>query len=491
MRQSTKNTLYDLVRYVPSAVIPTSLGFIAVAVYTRILSPEEYGLYTLVFTTVLFTHTLAFSWLNQSTIRYYERFRIKDIQAFYSTGLFGFCINAIAITIIWFSILFLLYKYSEHRIWELLFYGPLVMMFYSGSNFMIAYLRAMRESLRYSIQTSINAVLKLLCSVAFIVCLDIGAEAVLLGIAIAGASIFISECIRLWKKWVPQIRNFSSDIFRSFAHYGLPLVGLALANVILSSSDRYLIGYFLDSVHVGIYSAGYKITETGVMLFVSFLMLASFPALIETYERGGEKEVKLLMYDLLSIFLILLLPVFAGISVLSKDIVKAVLGVSYYKAHVIVPWTAAGVFFMGLCTYYNKSFELKEKTIILLAIFAAASLLNILLNMVLIPWLGILGAAISTFFSYFGSFILSVSIGSKYVMWSFPMKTGFKALIGSSIMSLVIILLPDLRLNWASLLYKVMFGVMVYFTVIFLMDKKMLRYVVTLFQSNIKLSRKS
>ena len=488
MQQATRNTLGDLFGYIPSAIVPTALGFVAVAVYTRILPPEEYGLYTLVFTTVLFTHTFAFSWLNQATIRYYKRYGSTNIQTFFSTGLFGFLTIALVVLIVWYAMLSAGYLFRGLRLWKLLLFGPLVVLFYSGGNFILAYLRASRQSIRYSLLTSLNALLKLLSSLALIYYLGFDAEAILLGIAFGGACIFIPECIRLSKNWKPKIRKFDYDILRSSVKYGFPLVGLAVANVILSSSDRYLIEYFLDSTQVGIYSAGYRITQTGVMLFVTFLMLASFPALIETFERSGEKKAQLLMYDLLSIFFVLLLPVFAGISVLSKDIVNTVLGVSYYKAYVIVPWTAAGVFFMGLCMYYNKSFELKEKTSLLLVIFGAASLLNIVLNIVLIPWLGILGATISTFISYLVCFLLSLSIGSNFIVWLFPWKTSVKALLGSSIMALVLIILPDLRPDWLSLLYKISIGFMVYVTIILLFDRMLFEAVISLFRNRLKIS---
>ena len=90
MRESTRDTLADLGRYTPTLIIPPLMGIVAVAVYTRILDPVEYGYYTLVFTTAVFVQTVAFGWLNQSSLRYYQRYKNAEKESYFSTCLLGF-----------------------------------------------------------------------------------------------------------------------------------------------------------------------------------------------------------------------------------------------------------------------------------------------------------------------------------------------------------------------------------------------------------------
>jgi O-antigen/teichoic acid export membrane protein len=278
----------------------------------------------------------------------------------------------------------------------------------------------------------------------------------------------------LAKKWHPGLGNYHKDIFKKFAKYGLPLLGLAFVNLILSVSDRYLIEIIKDSAHVGIYSAAYKIAETGVFGIILFLMLASFPALIEVFENQGELKAKALMRDLLGIFIIIMVPLVSCIVVLSVEIIEVALGEAYYEAHLILPFIAVGIFFLGLCHYYGKSFELKEKTFVLPIVYAVPAGLNLILNVLLIPYIGIKGAAISTLVAYFCCFILLRTVGAKYIRWDYPWNTFFPAVLSSIIMGTIIHFLPDHTIKWFSLIYKVSIGFIVYATTIMIWDKRIL-----------------
>jgi len=474
LQLATKNTIQDLIRYFPSVIVPSLLGILAVAFYTRLLSPREYGLYTLIFTTSLFIEILAFNWLNQSALRYYERYKATQDHAFFSTCLLGFFMVAAVTIFLLSSASFGLKKFFDPRIRELIFYLPIIVFCQSGSKLMLIFLRARRESSRYSFQLSTNSLIKLTCSLMFIYFWDLSAEAILLGICISGAYVFLCEFIRLAKKWYPGLGNYDRDIFKKFAQYGIPLLGLAFVNLILSVSDRYLIEFIKDSAHVGIYSAAYKIAETGVFGIILFLMLASFPALIEVFENQGELKAKVFMRDLLGIFVLIMVPLVSCIVVLSMEIIDVALGKAYREAHLILPFIAVGIFFLGLCHYYGKSFELKEKTFVLPIVYAVPAGLNLMLNILLIPYMGIKGAAISTLVAYFCCFILLRTVGAKYIRWEFPWNTFFAAALSSIIMGTIIHFLPDHRIKWFSLIYKVSIGFFVYTTIIMIWDKRIL-----------------
>jgi O-antigen/teichoic acid export membrane protein len=465
----TRRTLQDLVRYLPSAVVPSLLGFVAVAVFTRLLSPEAYGGYTLVYTTVMFVHTCAFSWINQAALRYYERYQQGDAQGYFSTALLGFLTVLIVVSLAWFALSPLVAR-ARPQLQPLLLLGPPLILFYSGGNLVLAFLRAMRCSLRYSLLSAGNAVLKVLAGLLFILSFNLGAAGILLGMIAAGAVVFLPETLRLIHRFRPDPRRFRTDLLVAFARYGLPVVGMAFVNIILAASDRYFIEYFMGSAAVGIYSAAYRITESSIMVFVSFLMLAAFPALIAAHERGGDKAARHLMRDLLALFMLLVTPVLTGVVVLSEEIIGTLLGPAYFSAHRLVPWIAGGAFWMGLCMYYNKSFELKEQTLILLGLSAAAALVNVGLNVALIPRLGLQGAAISTFAAYGCCFLLSMTAGSRRLRWAFPWLSGAKAMAGCLLMAMALLVLPDSPWKWFSLAYKVFSGGAVYLAAMLLVE---------------------
>jgi len=461
LQKSTVQTLRDLLHYLPSAVIPALVGFASVAAFSRLLPPAEYGRYILVYTTVLFVHTMAFSWMNQAVLRFYARDGDRRGRQFFSTALLGFLLLAAAVGIAWTAVL-LLTSGGDSRLRDLLYLGPLALFSYSGSMLMLGFLRAMRHSLRYSLLSSANAVVRLLVALVLIVGFGRRAEGVLWGL-IAGTLLVCGvESFRLSRRWKPAAVFFRTDILRSWAGYGIPLVGLALANIVLAASDRYFLGYLLDASAVGIYAAGYRIIETGVTAPVTLLMLAVFPALIQVYEKEGVPEVRKLMADMLGLFFMILTPIVILCVVLARPIVDVVLGEAFAGAVAIVPWIAAGVFLMGLCVYTNKSFELREKTASLFWLYAAAALLNLLFNVLLIPRLGITGAAVATFAAYGAALALSLWRGRRHLAWRFPWTTIGRVAVAGAAMIAALELTPKATPPLLDLVIKTAVGGTIY-----------------------------
>ena len=475
MQPNTEHTIKDLVRYTPSVIVPSLLGFLAVVLYTRLLSPEEYGLFTLIITTALFIESFFMNWQYQSVLRYYQRFNQEDKSRFFTTALVGFVVTNLAIAVIFLLTIVFVGHLFETRTKELLFYLPLVVLCQSACKLMLVFLRAMRQSSRYSWQQTANAVLKLVAGLAFIFIFDLAAEALILGISLAGAFVFFNEYRHLSGKWGLALRAFDRSIFSDNIKYGYPLVALAVVGLIISASDRYLIKIILDASQVGIYSAGYKIAETGITGLVLFLTLASFPALIAVYENQGETPARDLMKDLFRIYLILMIPATVGIYLLAEDIARVVVGEQYVTCYLVLPWIAAGKFFAGLGIYYNKSFELREKTLLLPILYTGPAILNIVLNLFLIESFGIQGAAISTCLSYLACLALARGIGARYLSWGFPWATALKSLLASAFMTMAVLLTPTQSVGWVSLLMKITVGFFAYTTAIMLLEKQTLR----------------
>jgi O-antigen/teichoic acid export membrane protein len=203
--------------------------------------------------------------------------------------------------------------------------------------------------------------------------------------------------------------------------------------------------------------------------------LAFFPSIFSTYENDGERETKFLMKDLLSIFIIILVPAVAGMTVLARNIIAVILGAEFQNSYVVLGWITAGKFFGGLFPYYTKSFELKEKTIYLPFILLGPAILNIGLNILLIPYIGILGAAISTFVSYLACLILVSAFGSRFIKWIFPWSVLLKSVLASSIMVIVIQYLPDFNTHWITLLFKVLLGAILYLFIISVFERRVIK----------------
>jgi len=111
------------------------------------------------------------------------------------------------------------------------------------------------------------------------------------------------------------------------------------------------------------------------------------------------------------------------------------------NGYMITPFIAASTLFLGLYLILVQILLLVKKTVITGKIWIFAAFLNFGLNMVLIPWIGLLGAAIATLIAFFLVFILTYYYSFKYITFDLQSIFIFKCVVSSLVMGIVIIIL--------------------------------------------------
>lgn len=441
-----KSIAKDAVVYLPAKAIPAIVGFLSIAVFTRFLAPEQYGIFVLVITGVRILSATVFGWLDRSTLRFFEDYRGNNLLPnLISTNLSFLVISAGVISIVLLSATWIAEPFLEPGFIPVLRIGILVLVTQSFYEFFMTVNRASRATVRFSLYAGFDSLGRFLLATAFLYYFSMDERAILWGFVFTGTIVSVFEFIR-WVK-VARIRPglFVSPILKRSALYGLPLVGHAFGLLVLSVSDRYMVQYYLGSDQVGVYSAGYNLTSFIVdSLFNGTILLAAFPVIIQVFESRGREEAGSLLRDLFCTYAILGTPLVFGLSALGKGIVGIALGEEYQQSYEIIPWVAGGLFFWGLTTYSIKAFELGERTMNITYIVLFSGLVNILGNVLLIPALGINGAAISTFFSYFVCFAASAFFGNRIMRLQFPWKTFVKAVSAAVTMYVVMAYLDKL-----------------------------------------------
>lgn len=469
-----KKTIKDICYYVPAKIIPGFLGFVAIIIYTRILSPEEYGLYILAITTISIVTAVCFEWLNKSILRYFEQYKqIGRLTEFFSTAVSSLIGTIIVTLILWYVGINLLQSYLDPDLILLQNIGGLVILTEAGYFFILYIKQAAQESFKFAIRSIINAIVKLPIAICFIYFFHTGPKGILWAMIITGGSIFIWDIFSFRQKWQIKTSCFSKKLFKNLLVYGFPLVGLSVASYILVAADRYMIKYFLTAGDVGVYSANYNLSSGIIQSPMAILLLASYPIIMETFEKDGEKATSLLLNKILALYFILLMPVIFGMTVLSKNVTNILLGKDFQSGCLVLPWVSVGIFFLGLTQYFYKPFELKKKTNILSFLVIFAAIINVILNLFFIPAFGILGAAYATLISYFVYLFSSWLIGRKIFIWSFPWQTITKTVLASAIMYLILyFIVPTLPVNVGFLIIETLIGVVCYFSILWILKEK-------------------
>jgi len=176
-----------------------------------------------------------------------------------------------------------------------------------------------------------------------------------------------------------------------------PLILSGLAIMVYMRIDQIMLGQMVGDKAVGIYSAAVRISE--VWYFVPMAITASvFPAIIEAKKESEELYYKRLQ-QLYNLMVIISLSIALPITFLYGWIVNLLFGQAYAASGVVLAihiWT--GVFvFLGVAS--GKWFLVENLQRLLLYRTIWGMIMNILLNMVLIPGYGVIGAAIATVIS--------------------------------------------------------------------------------------------
>jgi len=466
----TKDLIKDMLKYIPAKIIPAIIGLISIPIITRLFSPADYGNYILVLSTVTVLATLV-GWLGMSIIRFYPTYeRDEKLDIFYSTVIKWLFISVFGSSILFLVVLLISKNYISENLYHLMLIGIGVFVCLSFFQTLLDFLRSkcmVSWYTNFSVWKSITAVgLGLMLIIIF----KFGIGGLLLGIIISIVLVFPW----LWRKAVgkfPPFRNsFSLLLSREMAAYGFPLVIGNLAAWILSLSDRYVLEFFRGAQEVGIYSASYAIGEHSILLITSLFLLASGPLSIHIWEEEGEERSKIFITKLTRYFLLLCIPVVAGVSVLAEPILDIFTGQEYLVGYSILPFVAGSIFFLGLSQRFGMGLTFYKKTGYIMWSLIISGSVNLGLNFIFIPKYGYVAAAVTTFIGYIIMLLLMIYFSRKIFVWNFPFKTLGKCSVASIMMGTgVYFLVNNLYFStFVSLILGILAGIVIYSVLIFI-----------------------
>lgn len=457
----------DSLLYIPSYLLPPILGFFSLFVYTRIFSPKEYGNYILVISIVGIVGVFAYSWINQSYLRFFSNYKSKNLlDTFLST-----CFFSLGGTLFFSSVLLLVsskFSLFSKSAQNYITFTILLIVTTGLFETLITILRADRNPKTISLLRCLSSGFPLIISLIFIFVFNLRITSIFIGTIITNIILVVIVVIKYNFHRYISYSNFSKKLFKEFLSYGVPLTISGLFAWILSLSDRFLIEYFRGSDEVGIYSAVYQLVESPMLLISSIMITAAFPIIIDTWEKHGEDTTIDLISNVARYQLLFAVPIAFGISSLSSEIVL-LLGESYILGSKIIPWVCLGSLILGISNYLNKGFELKRNTKNLSLIVGIAGICNIVMNLYFIPRYGFYGAGVSTFFAYLIYFLLATVISNRYLKLRINAKSVLNILIASIVMWLTIIIVKEhIQRSIPNLVSLVVLGICVYFFILHL-----------------------
>jgi O-antigen/teichoic acid export membrane protein len=206
--------------------------------------------------------------------------------------------------------------------------------------------------------------------------------------------------------------------------YGWPIaMSLGLASFV-DLSDRYLVFWLVGDVAAGGYALATEFARQPLWFVMTAVSAAALPLAARAYERGGDASAGGVLAQHLNLFLLASLPVVALEVIYADRLVGLLLGAGYREiGTAIMPLAALAVFLNGWRSFYlDFSVHLWNRPRFLVLMWLVIALSNLILNLVLIPTAGVVGAAYATLLAHalgIGYFLLAVP-RSRVLYWHGP-----------------------------------------------------------------------
>lgn len=167
-----------------------------------------------------------------------------------------------------------------------------------------------------------------LCLGSSAVFLGLGAEGLLLGLL---AALLIASVLLGSSHWRGIIPKLPPDVMKRLFGYGLPFTATFALSFIVSSSDRFLIAWFLGEGAAGVYSASYNLTQQSLTLLMMIVNTASYPLIVRALEIYGEEAARRQLLKNAELLFGVAFPSSVGLIVLAPNVAAVSLGSAFQE----------------------------------------------------------------------------------------------------------------------------------------------------------------
>lgn len=410
MLQKWKNMPVEVrasLAYTVCSVLQKCLSFITLPLFTRLLTTEQYGQYTIYaswssIVTIFITLYLAYGSFNTAMVRF------KEERDRYIAAAQGICTVLAAV----FLVIYLPLRDFWNKVFELPTSLMLLMVAETVTGFSLAcWYGKNRFAFRYKGVVGLTLLTSLAAPIlAFLLVTGSEEKGYARIIGYSAVTVAVGGVLYIWN--LSRGKTFyDAKYWRYALSFNVPLVPYYLSQVIFNQSDRIMISHYCGKGAAGIYNVAYSLA-----LVLNFVLNAINDAYVpwlyrklKTKESGENKKISIAIAALMAVLLL-------GIIAMAPEIIRVLADAEYREAIWSVPPIAMSVLLLFYAQLFiNIQFYYEEKMLLVYASVGAA-VLNVVLNALLIPVFGYVAAAYTTLISY------AVFAGANYVAMRHTLK---------------------------------------------------------------------
>ena len=393
--------------YTIGNVLPQIITFILLPLYTHYLGPKEYGIVNAInalnFILIIF---MSFG-IDRSLYRLYHDYDNFHKKKFIGNSILIITISALCVVLIIFLVRkYIVYVYNNIPFTPYYFLGIIYSFITVFTLIPKVYYQVENKVLKFVVITFFQFFIMTTLILYLVIHKKEGAEGYLIAQLIS-VLITIPYLFFDMKKYV----SFEIDrrIIKSIIKYSFPLIPILLSGWVLSLIDRIFISYMSTLDQLGIYSLSYKIAS--IVLITSNGINIAYNAFFFKFVNEETSDVRKIKYYN-DIYISIIFAISFVISINAKNIMYLFDEKFSYGA-MIIPLLCFSYFFNMLAGITYKMFYQNKNTLSVMYINLLGSIVNIILDFILIKNYGIYGASFATLVSYIIIFIASYSLSKK------------------------------------------------------------------------------
>ncbi|OGL42883.1 MAG: hypothetical protein A2W05_08865 [Candidatus Schekmanbacteria bacterium RBG_16_38_10] len=410
MRQEILTLGKHTLIYGTGIIISRAVSFIMLPVYTRYLTPADYGIMELLFMAIDIIAMIVGLGITGTVFKFYSDYKSpEEKREVICTAIILIFVIASVTAIIGFivspNISQVVFGNTDNS-----YYFQITFVIYflqAGNNIPLMFIRAMQNSTSFIVINLIKLLIQLSLNLLFLVWFEMGVIGVLYSTLLA--ELTIASYLHVYTFHKIGFR-FSISKGRQMIKFGYPFIFASLSNFVITYSDRYFLNVYSTLTVVGIYSLAYKFGFLMGYLAVTPFMQVWEP---QRFEIAKQDKVLPIFKRVFLYFNIFVISVSLFISLFARDFLTIMSDPSYYEAYRIVPIVIIAYVFQAWTFYCNFGIYIKERSKHMAFANFISAMSNILLNFVLILEYGALGAAWATVGSFFIRFLLVYMFSQK------------------------------------------------------------------------------
>ena len=311
-------------------------------------------------------------------------------------------------------------------------YSLLIYIYIVAASLQLVYsyfLRAIDKVWLFAVSAIVNTVLTLAGTVLFIIVMKLGNNGYLYSIIAANllSVLFMFIAGKLWR--YIDFKHFDRALLRKMFSYSFPLIPAQLMWLVTNSSDTFMTTHYLGYEATGVLSQSYKIANVVATVYMMFGQAWNMSAVMED-ESEDRDEFYGNVFHLNQCLMYILV---AGCLLVCTPLTHLWMGEKLWVSATYAPILIYSTVFSCFTTFMGSIYLASNRTGRSLVTSLIAGVINISLNVILIPNIGLFGPPITTVVSYLAVFTVRAFDSRKIV----PFKLGVGKLISNNILLLI------------------------------------------------------